>query len=66
MSEEIQFSGLVCKSKENIDLKSRDWAIITSKMVIGEHKVYGGEGPILVAQSIETTEKPEQEVATFM
>ncbi len=64
--DDIQFSGLVCKSKENIDLKSRDWAIITSKLVIGEHKVYGGEGPILIAQSIKTAQKPEQEVATFM
>ena len=64
--DDIQFSGLVCKSKDNIDLKSRDWAIITSKMVIGEHKVYGGEGPILIAQKIETAQKPEQEVATFM
>ncbi len=64
--DDIQFSGLICKSKENIDLKSRDWAIITSKLVIGEHKAYGGEGPILIAQSIELCEKPEQEVATFM
>lgn len=64
--DDIAFSGLVCKSKENIDLKSRDWAIITSKLVIGEHRVYGGEGPILIAQSIELSDKPEQEVATFM
>ncbi len=64
--DDIQFSGLVCKSKEVLDLKSRDWAVITSKLVIGEHKVYGGEGPILIAQSIESAEKPEQEVATFM
>jgi hypothetical protein len=64
--DDIQFSGLVCKSKEVLSLKSRDWAIITSKLVIGEHKVYRGEGPILIAQTIEMAEKPEQEVATFM
>ena len=64
--DDIQFSGLVCKSKEILGLKSRDWAVITSKMVIGEHKVYGGEGPILIAQKIEPAQKPEQEVATFM
>lgn len=64
--DDIQFSGLVLKSKETIYLKSRDWAIITSKLVIGEHKVYGGEGPILIAQEIVNSQKPEQEVATFM
>lgn len=64
--DDIQFSGLVLKSKEAINLKSRDWAIITSKLVIGEHKVYGGEGPILIAQEIEKSQKPIQEVATFM
>lgn len=64
--DDIQFSGLVLKAKETINLKSRDWAIITSKLVIGEHKVYGGEGPILIAQEIEKSQKPIQEVATFM
>lgn len=64
--DDIQFSGLVLKSKETIYLKSRDWAIITSKLVIGEHRVYGGEGPILIAQEIVNSQKPEQEVATFM
>lgn len=64
--DDIQFSGLVLKAKETINLKSRDWAIITSKLVIGEHKVYGGEGPILIAQEIIKSKKPLQEVATFM
>ena len=64
--DDIQFSGLVLKSKETINLKSRDWAIITSKLVIGEHRVYGGEGPVLIAQEIVSSQKPEQEVATFM
>ncbi len=64
-ADDIQFSGLVCKSKEKIDLKNRDWAVITSKLVIGEHKVYGGEGPILIAQEIVNAEKPENEVVTF-
>ena len=62
---DIAFRGLICKTKEPTELKNREWAIITAKLVIAEHKVYGGEGPILIAQKIEKAEKPEQEVATF-
>lgn len=64
-ADDIQFSGLICKSKDKINLKSREWAVITSKLVIGEHKAYGGEGPILIAREISPAEKPENEVATF-
>ena len=63
--EDIAFRGLICKSKDRVDLKNRDWAVVTAKLVIGEHKVYGGEGPILIAQKIEKSQMPEQEVATF-
>ena len=63
--DDIAFQGLICKTKEECDLISREWAIITAKLVIGEHKVYGGEGPILIAQDIQLSEKPLVEVATF-
>ena len=62
---DIAFNGLILKSKEPISLKSRDWALITSKLVLGEHKAYGGEGPILIAKQIIECDKPKQEVATF-
>ena len=63
--DDIAFSGLICKSKEIVNLKSKEWAIITSKLVIAEHKVYGGEGPVLIVSEIVKSEKPLQEVATF-
>lgn len=62
---DIAFRGLICKTKEPAEVKNKEWVIITAKLVIAEHKVYGGEGPILIVQSIEKAEKPEQEVATF-
>lgn len=64
-AEDIAFQGLICKAKEPVDLKNRDWAIVTAKLIIGEHKVYNGEGPILIAKSIEKSIPPEQEVASF-
>lgn len=62
---DIAFRGLICKTKEPAEVKNKEWVIITAKLVIAEHKVYGGEGPILIVQSIEKAEKPEQEVASF-
>ncbi|MDY3928532.1 MAG: GTP-binding protein [Clostridia bacterium] len=64
-AEDIAFQGLICKAKEPVDFKNRDWAIVTAKLIIGEHKVYNGEGPILIAKSIEKSIAPEQEVASF-
>lgn len=63
--DDISFSGLICKTKDITDVKSKEWLIITAKLVIAEHKVYGGEGPILIVKEIERSVRPEQEVATF-
>lgn len=63
--EDISFRGLICKTKEKAEIKNREWAVITAKLVIAEHKVYGGEGPILIVQKIEKAEKPDPEVASF-
>ena len=63
--DDIAFRGLICKTKETCELKNKDWVIVCAKLVIAEHKVYGGEGPILIVKSIEMAEKPEQEIATF-
>ena len=62
---DIAFRGLICRTKQPCELKNREWAIITAKLVIADHKVYGGEGPILSVLEIEKAQKPEQEVATF-
>ena len=63
--DDIAFQGLICKNKEVCELKSKEWIILTAKLVIAEHKVYNGEGPVLIAESIEKSEKPINEVATF-
>lgn len=64
-ADDVEFQGLVCKTKEPSDLKSRQWAIITAKLIIGEHKAYGGEGPLLIAKEILKAQKPDEEVAQF-
>ena len=64
-ADDIAFQGLLAKSKEKVDFKNRDWIILTAKLVIAEHKVYQGEGPVLVVKDYEKATRPEQEVATF-
>ena len=64
--DDIAFQGLVCKSKEPTELKNRDWAIVTAKLIIAEHKVYGGEGPVLILKEWEKSDVPEQEVVSLM
>ena len=57
--------GLVCKYEKAASLKSRDWVTVTAKIKIEYAAIYGGKGPVLVAESIEPAQKPEQEVVYF-
>lgn len=63
--DDVSFQGLICKSKTPVDLQNRDWVIVTGKLMIAEHKVYNGEGPVIIVKEIEKTIPPEQEIATF-
>ena len=64
-ADDIQYGGLACKWKRADSLRTRDWIMITAKVSIEHSKLYGKEGPVLVATQVEYTQKPEQEVATF-
>lgn len=62
---DIAFRGLICKTKEPTNIKNRDWLTVTGKLVVGEHKAYGGEGPMIIVKEFEKSEKPDPEVASF-
>lgn len=63
--EDIAYRGLICVSPRSVDVKNRDWKIVTAKIEFAHHKVYNGKGPVLKLLSIENAKKPEEEVATF-
>ena len=64
-ADDITFSGLVCNFDREIGLQTGDWAMITAKVRIENHKLYGSEGPVLYAIDVANTTEPKQPVATF-
>lgn len=64
-ANDIAYQGFVVKAKNENDFKTRDWAIVTGTLKMEKHPLYRGEGPVLYADSLIPSEKPEKEVATF-
>ena len=63
--EDITIVGLVCKYEKAASLKNRDWVTVTARVKIEYAAIYGGKGPVLVAETVEPAAKPEQEVVYF-
>lgn len=64
-ADDITYSGIVCDYSLAENLKQRDWLIITAKIDIKRHKMYGKEGPVLTVETASMTSRPEQELAIF-
>lgn len=62
---DIAYSGMVVKHASSLPLKTRDWVLVTARIDIEYHKIYGQEGPVLKASELDYCEPPEQELATF-
>ncbi len=64
-ADDIAFSGLVCNFDRDVALKTGEWVMITAKIRVEEHVLYGSEGPVLYATDMALTSEPKQPVATF-
>ncbi len=62
---DIAYSGLVCLHKSELAFKTRDWVMLTARIDLRYHKIYGQKGPVLSASEIAFCAPPEQELATF-
>lgn len=64
-ADDIEYNAMVCIFPSAVNFKTRDWTIVTAKIKIEPHKLYGRPGPVLYAEKTEFATKPKQEVATF-
>ena len=64
-ADDIAYNALVCMFPTASNFKTRDWTVVTAKIKIEKHKLYGRPGPVLYAIKTEFATKPTQEVATF-
>lgn len=63
--QDTKFMGLAAEWKKS-GVASRDWLIVTAELRVEKHPSYGDEiGPVLYVKSLERSQPPQQEVATF-
>ena len=63
--DDIAYQGMVCNFGKEISLSTGTWAVVTAKIKIEPHKLYGSNGPVLYATDLALTSEPKQPVATF-
>lgn len=62
---DIEFVGFPCEYSDYKSLEQRSWIKLTAKVHARQHALYGGEGPVLTAVSVEPAQAPENDVVTF-
>ena len=62
---DIAYNGLICEYGKDVPYKTGEWLIVTAKITVKPHKLYGQEGPVLTALDTALTSPPAQQVATF-
>ncbi len=63
--EDLSYKAVVCRCGEELRLINNQWIRLTARMTKEYHKIYMGEGPVLVFQSFEPAMPPKVEVATY-
>ena len=63
---DIAYDGFAVKTNDLLkDIKTRDWLTVTAKINYEYNSVYRSKGPVLVAQTLERAEAPEEQIATY-
>ncbi len=63
---DIAYDGFAVKTNGLLkDINTRDWLTVTAKIAYEYNSVYRAEGPVLIAEKLETAEAPEEQVVTY-
>lgn len=62
---DIAYNGLVCKFGRDVTYQTGEWVVVTAKIKIERHRIYGQAGPVLYATDVALTSPPKNTVATF-
>ncbi len=58
---DTKYCGLVCEHNGSRIFSTGEWYILTAKICVTKHKVYGGVGPVLLAMKFEKAAEPAPE-----
>ena len=64
-ADDIQVVGILVKFPEESTLKDGDWVEVTGKVVAEKQEAYRGVGPVILAKSVNPTEKADSELVYF-
>ncbi len=62
---DIAYNGLVCNFDKDVTFETGEWIVVTAKIRVEAHKLYGSEGPVLYATDVALSSPPKNTVATF-
>ncbi len=63
--DDIAFGGLVCNFDRPVSYQTGEWLVVTAKIRIERHKLYGSEGPVLYATDVALSSEPKNTIVTF-
>jgi hypothetical protein len=63
-ADDISFGGFDCLFSEEVP-EGKHWMMVTAKITFEYSPLYKGTGPVLKNCTVQPTQKPQQEVATF-
>ena len=63
--DDIAFGGVVCNFDSPVSYQTGEWLVVTAKIRIERHKLYGSEGPVLYATDVARSSEPKNTVVTF-
>ena len=62
---DIRFIGFICRSRHTDKLTQKQWIEVTAEIRYEFVPEYNGEGPVLYAKHLKSTEPPKEDVVLF-